>query len=201
MSVKTLDPRDIVRDTFDGLSAEEEAMLLDAFAMSPALTPMLAPSPRLKRRLLEAVERPRYAFLDRVARLLDVARDQAKAVLDAIDDLSRWEPAGPGCSLLHLSAGPSLDDAVVGLVRVEGGVRFPRHVHLGDEFVLVLQGGLRDDAGRVSLPGDLITMPASSEHEFEALPGEDLLYLAVVDQGVDFSPAGGGLVLPRARQR
>ena len=175
-------------------------MLVDAFAMSPALSPMLTPSPRLKLRLLEAIARPRYAFLDRVARMLDVARDQARSVLDLVDDATRWESGGPGCWLIHLTGGPSLNDAVVGLVKVEAGVRFPRHVHVGDESVLVLQGGIRDDAGRISLAGDLVTMPASTEHEFEALPGEDLLYLAVVQEGVDFSPAGGGLILPRSRQ-
>lgn len=200
MTTKNLDLRLALHDVFEGLNSEEEAMLMDAFAMSPALSPMLAPPARLKRRLMEAVERPRYAFLDRVARLLDLGREQARAALDLIDSPEAWEAAGQGCWLLHLTPGPTLTNAVVGLVRVQAGTRFPRHVHIGLERVLVLQGSLLDDSGRVSLPGDLVIMPPESAHDFEALPGDDLLYLAVVDEGVDFTPAGGGVILPRGRQ-
>lgn len=189
--------RALLEELFGDVSPEEEAALSEAFAMSATLVPPMTPSPALRARVLQAVERPRYAFLDRVARLLDLGAEKARALLDRVDDLASWEPSGPGVRLLHLEAGPSLANAVVGLVHVEAGTRFPRHAHIGQEYVLVLQGAIRDEDGRVLLSGDLAAMPPGSEHEFEALPGEDLLYLAVVHEGVDFGPSGGPKLLPR----
>lgn len=191
------DARELISELFDDLPPEEEALMMDTFALGAALSHPMAPPARLKARILRSMEKPRYAFLDRVAWLLDLTVERARAVLDSLDDLSLWEPGGEGCLLRHLDAGPSLANAVVGLVHVKAGIRFPRHVHVGEETVLILEGGIEDDSGRVFLPGDLAPMPAGSEHEFKALPGDDLLYLAVVQEGVDFSPAGGSLILPR----
>lgn len=202
MTRRILKPRDNLHDAFDGLSPEEEALLLDAFAISPALTPLLAPPPRLKRRLMEAVEHPRYAFLDRVASLLRIGADAARGVLDALDSFEApelWMAGGPGVWIQHISVGPRDAEAVLGLVRVAAGAHFPVHAHVGTEQVLVLQGSLRDSLGRVALPGDMIVMPPESSHDFQALPGDELRYVVVIEDGVDFRPAGGPLLLPRGR--
>ena len=202
MTRRDLKPRENLFDAFDGLIPEEEALLLDAFAISPALSPLLAPPPRLKRRLMEAVEHPRYAFLDRVASLLRIATTAAREVLDALDSFEvpeLWMSGGPGVWIQHISIGPRDAEAVHGLVRVAAGAHFPLHSHVGTERVLVLQGSLRDSEGHVALPGDMIIMPPDSHHTFQALLGDELRYVVVIEAGVDFRPAGGPLLLPRGR--
>lgn len=191
------DLRKLLAEVAGDLSPEEETVLMDVFASAALDLPPLPPSPGLKARLMRSVEAPRHAFAERVAGLLGLGIARARAILDRADDLAGWEQSAPGMWLLHLEGGPALANAVVGLVRVEAGRRFPRHVHLGDERVLVLEGGLQDERGQIALAGDLLGMAGGTEHDFVALPGEDLLYLAVVEEGVDFSPAGGGRVLPR----
>ena len=186
----------LVDELNEHLTAEEEAAMLDALAMGAELSPPIPPPLGLKARILRSFERPRYAFLDRVARLLDLSLEAARAALDSLDRPYEWEPGGDGCVIRHVQGGPRLANAVVGLVRVEGGTPFPRHRHVGEEFVLVLQGGI-EEGGRILLPGDLVHMPADTEHEFRALEGDDLLYVAVVFEGVDFGPGGGPLILPR----
>lgn len=193
--------RALIRDVIDhdGSDAALEAELVEALAFSAALSPEASPPPRLKRRLLDSIARPQVAFFDRVARLLHVSLDDARLLLESFDrpdQRDRWAESGPGIWLQHLSPGPRFADAVVGLVRVEAGVTFPHHSHLGTEQVLVLQGGMRDVSGLISLPGDLVIMPPDSDHTFEALPGDELRYLAVVEGGVDFRPSGGPLLLP-----
>lgn len=188
---------DILDDIYGTLSTEEEAELLQSLAFTATLATPVAPPPGLKDRVLAAADQPRYAFLDRVAKLIDLTLDQTRIMLDRIQDLSLWEDNGPGTLLLHVPGGPACAGAVVGFVRVEPDTRFPRHIHLGEETVLVLQGGLRTDSGLVCRAGDLAVQDAGSDHEFTSLPGEPLLYLVRVNEGVDFSPVGGGIVTPR----
>jgi anti-sigma factor ChrR (cupin superfamily) len=69
-------------------------------------------------------------------------------------------------------------------VRVPAGATFPLHRHIGEERVLVLQGGFEDQDGRVYRRGDEAWKPAGSEHSFVALPGPDLIYLVVLFGGV-----------------
>lgn len=186
----------LVEDLNEHLTADEEAAMLDALAMGVELTPPIPPPTGLKARILRSFEHPRYAFLDRVARLLDLSVEKAREALDSLDRPTEWEPGGDGCIIRHVQGGPRLANAVVGLVRVDGGTQFPRHRHVGEEYVLVLRGGI-EEGGRVLLPGDLVHMPADSEHDFRALEGDDLLYVAVVFEGVDFGPGGGPLILPK----
>lgn len=186
----------VFEDLDGSMTAEEEAAMLESLAMGVTLTPPIPPPTGLKARILRSFENPRYAFLDRVAHLLDLSVEKAREALDSLDRPNEWEPGGDGCIIRHVQGGPRLANAVVGLVNVEGGTLFPRHRHVGEEYVLVLKGGI-EEGGRVLLPGDLVHMPADTEHEFYALEGEDLLYVAVVFEGVDFGPGGGPLILPR----
>ena len=76
--------------------------------------------------------------------------------------------------------------AVVGFLKVQPRVAFPRHRHLGDETVVVVQGALRHGDGTVARLGDAHLWRAGSEHAFEALPGPELIYLVVIRDGVAF---------------
>lgn len=123
-------------------------------------------------------------FAATVASLLDVTAAKAADLLDLAADPTSYGPGMVhGMSLLHVSGGPAVSRAITGFVRLEGGIHFPEHLHLGQESVLVLQGRFVED-GRVVGPGDVATQPAGSSHAFHALPGPDLVYLAVVQDGL-----------------
>jgi len=179
------------------LLGEDSAFALERFAAIAAMAPHQTPPNALRARLLAAAAQPRYAWLDRMARLLHIAEDRARALLDGLDNAALWATTPtPGVLFQHLHPGPATAGAVVGFVKVPAGTAFPHHVHIGQEHVLVLEGGFRDMTGKVFLPGDISPMPPGSEHHFDALPGDDLLYLAVIFEGVEFGPEAGGLILP-----
>lgn len=175
-------PEDMSRETAD------PAALVEGFAaLALALAPV-APRAALRERLLAAAraEGERFApFAARLARLIDVTVERARELLATIVRPEAWQPLLPGVDLLHLAGGPAVAGADVGFVRVAAGRPFPEHRHLGDEHVLVLQGGYRDSSGEVFAAGALVDLPADSAHAFVALPEVDLIY-AVVVGGVEF---------------
>jgi anti-sigma factor ChrR (cupin superfamily) len=143
--------------------------------------------------LLRAVsETSRFErFADLVARALGVGSALGQRLLDGIDRAANWtESPWPGVQLYHLEGplgdAPIARQAVVGFVRLKPGVAFPTHRHLGEETVVVVQGSLEDEDGSVSGPGAVVVRGAGSEHAFTALPGPDLVYLAVIRDGVAF---------------
>lgn len=160
----------------------EEALASLALAEAP-----VAPSTGARDRLLSSVEaRPRLeGFTARVARFLDVGAEAARRILSLLDDAAAWL-ATPlaGVTLLDVEGGPAVAGARVGLLRVAPGVTFPHHSHFGDERVLILQGGYRDDRGRVFGPGDIDENAADSAHEFTALEGPDMVFVVVLYKGI-----------------
>lgn len=162
--------------------------LAEAFTALSLGLPGPAPATDQRARLLATAARPdrRFApFIGRLARLIDVAQDRAHELLATLARADVWEPFVPAVELVHLQGGPAVAGADVGFVRVAAGRAFPVHRHLGDERVLVLQGGYHDSSGAVVRAGDTVELPAGSAHEFVALPGADLIY-AVVVYGVEF---------------
>jgi anti-sigma factor ChrR (cupin superfamily) len=167
--------------------ARELAVIDEIFATLPlALSPAPPPAWLRERILAGAGRQGRFDELaGRVAGMLDVTREQATALLGLIDEPTSWE-AGPAVSrAIHLPAGPRLADARCGFVRLEGGGAFPLHRHIGEEQVLVLQGGFEDSDGRVYRRGDEAIRPSGSEHHFTALGGADLVYLVVLFGGLE----------------
>ena len=168
-----------------------EALALFARGMVPE-----TPPPSLWERIERTIRHGRFAaFANQAAAILDLNAARAAKLLDRIDDETRWEP-GPadGVTLLHIEGGPRVTAAVAGFVRVEPGSVFPRHTHLGAETVLLLQGSMESDAGPTGRRGDVLRMPPGSTHEVRALPGPPLIYLAVVDDGVELP--GGQIIRP-----
>ena len=167
-------------------AAALDALRDDASALALALAP-LAPPPALRDRLLRTVAAtPRFAaYEDRVARFLQVPLERARELLARIDDPASWVP-GPaeGSSLVHLVAG--VPRTIAGFVRCAPGVVFPAHLHEGDEWGLVLQGGYRDEDGTVYRAGDEAHLPPGSRHSFVALPGPELVFVTLLSGPVDF---------------
>jgi len=169
--------------------AERMEGLSAVFAEADQAAETVTPSPSLRDRLLESIaSAPRLgAYAEESARLLDVALARARDYLWRIDDPTRWHPTPfPGVEALWVRGGPNTADAITGFVRVKAGTAFPMHDHLGPEQGLLLQGRIKDQTGRVYRPGDQLDMETGSQHELEALPIVDAVFLAVAHGGLKF---------------
>lgn len=161
----------------------EQAASLLALAVEP-----VAPPPELRTRLLaELGGRERFApFVDRLAALFDLAADRVRAILQRFDTADGWTVLYPGASFFDFEGGPALGESTAGLVRIAAGVPFPHHTHLGEERVMVLQGAFVDDSGARVEAGQLAIMSDGSEHAFEVVSEQELLY-AVVVREIEFA--------------
>ncbi len=168
---------------------DDDELDVELFGALTDALPAEAPPPALFERLMKSVDaesRLGDRFAAKMAAIIDVARDTAQALLDAIDDAARWVQSPlPGVSLFHIEGGPAVANAIVGFVRMPPGAVFPTHTHSGDEIVLILQGGCVDDQGVTHRAGEEHRMPAGSTHRLTALPGPDFVYLSVVHNGFD----------------
>lgn len=159
-------------------------------ALAEALPTPDAPCPVRARLLLAAEARGRLArFAAALSSIFEIDDDKARALLDEIDAPEAWE-AGPvpGVALFHLKGGPGLAAADVGFVRFPAGMPWPLHRHVGDEIMLILEGGLTDDAGRTWREGDVLRMPPGSEHRFDVLAERDCIAAVVVHEGIELPP-------------
>ena len=93
----------------------------------------------------------------------------------------------PGIYVKVLWNDETSGDAAV-LVRMDPGCTYPRHLHVRDEEVFVLQGGFRDEQGEYA-SGAFHRFPAGSVHAPVALDGALPCVL--------FSVAHGGIELLR----
>lgn len=157
--------------------------------LGEALPPESPPTGGRDRLLAAAAPlRSRFeALAERLAALIDVGVEQARALLAGVDEA--WAPSPwTGVTLFHLPRGPRIAAAHdAGLVRVQAGTRFPYHEHVGAEEVLVLQGAFVDHAdGAVYRAGDHVRQAAGSRHAYTALDGPDLVYAVVLFGPIEF---------------
>jgi quercetin dioxygenase-like cupin family protein len=157
----------------------------------------------LKQRLLGSVSRPRLRFaplFGPLSELFDLGDIDLAGLFERAAKPEEWVSAPvPGVQLLHLTGGPRVAHADNGLVRLAAGVRFPRHRHLGNERVLVLQGGYVDEpSGRVYTAGAVHEMAEGSEHAYHALEDGELLLAVSLVTGVDVE--GYGALTPSAQR-
>jgi putative transcriptional regulator len=173
-------------------SCAAEARAWDETVVALAETlPPLEPSPAIRARVLAAAEaKGRLAsFADAVVRLFQVPKEKALALLDAVDAADAWEPGPvPGLALMHLKGGPALAAADTGFVRFPAGMPWPLHKHLGDELMLIVEGGFVDDRGQAFGPGDVLRMPPGSQHAFDIGPDRDCVAAVVVHEGIELPP-------------
>jgi hypothetical protein len=195
------DSRDLVLDAFlrelQELETETEHLEAGLVQLSEALAPV-APPAELRARLMAALPvSGRYErFAAGVAELLDLGLDRARALLDKLDDATGFSVEMPGIALCWVDGGPRVANAVRGFVRVAAGTHFPKHAHLGEERVLVLQGSYSDPTrGRVLRPGDVDVMDADTAHDYVVpADGPDLVMLSVTQVGLRI---GDQIYLPR----
>ena len=168
--------------------------LLSALAdyLPPSAEP--APSP-LRERLLASVGRPELRFAPLYAalgELFDLDAQRLAALFTRAAAPAAWTRVPiPDTLLLHLDGGPRVAGADNGLVKLRAGARFPRHRHLGDERVLVLDGSYVDEpSGRIYRAGDLHEMREGTAHAYVASAERDLLLAVSVVRGVDVEGFG-----------
>lgn len=82
-----------------------------------------------------------------------------------------WEEPFPGIRITQVRSDPARHMRGC-VVWAKPGSRTAAHRHLGDEVILVLSGGLRDDRGAYHA-GQICRSAVGSVHVEEVLPGDD----------------------------
>lgn len=136
-----------LREGCDECAREVDAQQRVLTAATPAGP---RPSPELRERVLVMAEAPRLP--------IDLAA-------------YAWDEPVPGVKMATLREDPARGLRLV-LAWGKPGARVPRHRHLGDEDILVLQGALRDHRA-VYRAGDICRSRTGSIHTEEVMPGED----------------------------
>jgi quercetin dioxygenase-like cupin family protein len=148
-----------------------------------------APAPALKGRLIAAVSAGtlRYApFFGKICGLFDVDRAAVLRLFERSESDTEWQPGPhPSIQLLHLEGGAAVTRADVGLVKMPAGFGWPSHRHLGEERVLILEGGYDDDAGNTYRAGDIHEMAAGTVHSFAVHADKPLLMAVVLFNGIE----------------
>jgi anti-sigma factor ChrR (cupin superfamily) len=142
----------------------------------------------LRRRLLDTVEgRARYApFAERVARFFGIDPREASSALEAITVESAWsEGPMPGMATAKLPCRPKVPGQTAVFLRSEVGAHCPIHRHLGEERLLILEGGIVESDGTVFHAGDLVVKPAGSAHEFDVLGDEPCIAAYLLEGGLE----------------
>ncbi|WP_082207115.1 cupin domain-containing protein [Corallococcus macrosporus] len=158
-----------------------------------ALASLVVPPPAVLARLMDQMEGPgRLArFADQVAAFFDLPRERALALLESVSDPAAWMP-GPveGSELMPVEPGPAREGTMAAILRLQPGVRYPRHTHHGREWNLVLEGGFREDDGHEVWPGEALEKTDGSAHGFTALPeGPACLCASVLEGATSFEEA------------
>lgn len=96
-----------------------------------------------------------------------------------------WSQRRPG---VHWKVLHEEGDRRTVLVRYEPGAVIPRHRHLGDEQIFVLEGSVSDDTGTCAA-GDYARRPPGCVHTVRSAGGA--LVLAVMTGGTEAVPQSG----------
>jgi quercetin dioxygenase-like cupin family protein len=161
--------------------ADDEAPLAPSAARRAELLATLAPATRLE------------GFVARLATFLDLAPARARELVRSIPEVreATWiDDRVAGVRLLHFAGGPRHAGSDCGLVHLAPGTRYPRHVHVGDEWSFVLSGSAEEEeTGAVWSPGDLVRCPPGSAHAFRALGAEPFVFAVVLTNGIRIEEA------------
>src|SRR5712692_2999126 len=98
----------------------------------------------------------------------------------SVSDLG-WEERQPGIRMKSLWAHPETRRRAV-MTRLEPGAELPRHRHVGDELVFVIEGAIADQFGTVTA-GNMGYRPNGCVHTVSAKNGATVL--AIIAGGVE----------------
>lgn len=165
-------------------SPAEQRELSELFAKLSALSPPELAQGRARLLAAVSVSEERYAPLfGQLTRFFDLSADALRRVFARAADATQWQPGPlPWVSLFHLEGGPAVAGLDTGFVRLQKGMPFPHHEHMGSERVIILEGGYHDSDGRWYGPGATHDMVQGSRHALQMNPDQDTL-LAVILSG------------------
>jgi len=168
-------------------SPAERAELAELFARLGALPD--APASDLAKgraRLLSAITHSEERFaplFEKLTRFFDLSAEALRSIFARAANEADWEQGPlPWVSLFHFQGGPAVAGLDTGFVRLKKGMPFPPHRHLGNERVLILEGGYFDHEQRWYGPGDFHDMTEGTEHSLQMNADRDVL-LAVIMTG------------------
>lgn len=127
-------------------------------------------------------------FGARFGAFFDLARERTQELLRvAAGAAGDWEVMGlAGVELLHFAGGARVANCDCGLVRIAPGVRFPEHVHGGDEWSFVLTGTAEEEgSGATWAPGDVVYRPAGSAHAYRVTSREPFVFGVVLHGAIE----------------
>jgi hypothetical protein len=168
-------------------SDAERARLAEFFAALSALPePDRASLAHGRARLLAAVSQSDERFaplLGKLTRFFDLSAEALRSIFTRAANEGEWEQGPlPWVKLFHFQGGPAVAGLDTGFVRLQKGMPFPPHRHLGNERVLILDGGYFDHEQRWYGPGDFHDMNEGTQHSLQMNADRDVL-LAVVMAG------------------
>ncbi|RMH22036.1 MAG: hypothetical protein D6696_04220 [Acidobacteria bacterium] len=109
----------------------------------------------------------------------------ARLEIEAGGRAPRWRPLPLSPARFAVLSTDHRAEAALVIARIPGGRRFPRHLHLGWEDVLVLRGAFRDPAGHFQ-PGDYQLNAPGTEHEPQVDAGDQCWIVARYEKGIRF---------------
>lgn len=168
----------------------------DEFAQVIVPTTDVAPKASSRSRLLSDIGGivPYARYLDDMAKMLVGSRALLEGELRGLPHPKTWvEGPVKHCRLFPCDAESTLEDVIRSLVLMESGSTFPSHEHLGDEYILVLQGSMLNEDGKLYRPGDKLHMAEGTNHSFDVPVGLDLIYFNIVHHGLQI---GEELITP-----
>ncbi|MBF5041593.1 transcriptional regulator [Aggregicoccus sp. 17bor-14] len=168
-----------------GCRAELARLRLAVGALAPAVAP---PPPVLEGLLAEMQGPERLAYhAGRVAQLFDLDEARARALLRTLSDPAAWQPGPtPDVDVVPVETGPARAGMLAAFARMRAGSRYPRHTHHGREWTLVLEGGMREETGEETWPGETFEQADGTTHAFSILPDVDCLAAALFEGHTTF---------------
>jgi anti-sigma factor ChrR (cupin superfamily) len=148
--------------------ARAEVELNEIFALLASTLPPAFPDPSVRSRILADTEHGRlYRFAGHVAALFSMDEARARALLDATDDPTLWEDS-PLPGVRQLIVPEMVPGKLMFFIGIPPGGEVPHHEHFAEEQTLVLSGRLRDNEGRLWMPGEQMPKSIGTEHSFRA---------------------------------
>ncbi|MGZ3451847.1 MAG: cupin domain-containing protein [Polyangiales bacterium] len=162
--------------------------LREAVTSLASLAVSAPPSGEVRRRLFaDVVGRARYApFADRVARFFGIDVADAERALESITETTAWRPGPmPGMSMAKVPSRAKVPRQTAIFLRSDAGAVCPDHRHIGEERLLILEGGIIESDGTELHAGDLVVKPAGSSHAFRVPEEEACIAAYILDEGME----------------
>ena len=128
-------------------------------------------------------------FRNRLSTFFKLPKDRIDEILKLAKDLSLpdWDKNMiVGASLLHFDGGEGLTTADCGLIHLSPGNSIGRHIHNGDEWMLLLQGYLSCSDNNSYQPGDIVHRAKGTKHSVTVKGKQDCIFAVIADFGVTF---------------